>query len=124
MPVAPKEDPKSLSFEGHLDALEKVVADLEGDDLSLESSIDRYRVGVDHLSACRRILDAAEKRLAELVARADGTGVEEKPLEVGPDGLVDSGPAADPAPKRTSAPRGARKAAPPSDAAADGDIPF
>ena len=52
--AAPKDDPKDLSFEGHLDALEKVVSDLEGDDLSLEASIDRYRVGVDHLSACRR----------------------------------------------------------------------
>ena len=124
MPAAPKEDPRESSFEGHLDALEKVVADLEGDDLSLEASIDRYKDGVDHLAACRRILDAAEKRLAELVARADGSGVDERPLEVGAEGLVDAGPPREPTAKRPSAPRGPRKAAPPSSAPADGDIPF
>jgi exodeoxyribonuclease VII small subunit len=128
MAAAPKDDPKDLPFEGHLDALEKVVADLEGDDLSLEASIDRYRVGVDHLSACRRILDAAEKRLAELVARADGSGVDEKPLAVGAEGLVDAGPAAESTSKRSAAaPRAPRKAAPPPPASSDGDdddIPF
>lgn len=126
--AAPKDDPKDLAFEGHLEALEKVVADLEGDELSLEASIDRYRVGVDHLSACRRILDAAEKRLAELVARADGSGVDEKPLAVGAEGLVDAGPAAEAPPKRPAAPRAPRRPSPPNPAAGsdagDGDIPF
>ena len=81
-----------LSFEAHLEALEKVVADLEGDALSLEASIDRYKDGVSHLSACRKILDAAEQRLSELVTAPDGT-LAEKPLAVGSEGLVDAGPA-------------------------------
>ena len=129
MAAAPKDDPKSLSleaplsFEGHLGALEKVVADLEGDALSLEASIERYRVGVDHLSACRRILDGAEKRLAELVLRADGSGAEQRPLAVGADGLVDAGPVADATKK--SAPRALKKPTPPpSGGTSDGDIPF
>lgn len=149
MAAGPKEDPNALPFEGHLEALERIVSDLEGDALSLEASIERYRTGVDHLSACRRILDGAEKRLAELVARADGTGADEKPLTVGPDGLVDA-PApragiedAKPLPalrsemeskhaKVPAPPKAARKApplqfgSPPETGVtpADGDIPF
>ena len=139
MAAGPKEDPNALPFEGHLEALERIVSDLEGDALSLEASIERYRTGVDHLSACRRILDGAEKRLAELVARADGTGADEKPLAVGPDGLVDAKPIAESKPASDSksarapaAPKAPRKAPPlpfgpgpaSGGASADGDIPF
>ena len=111
------------SFEGHLEALEKVVKDLEGDALSLEASIGRYQEGVSHLAACRRILDAAEQRLSELLTASDGTVVE-KPLTVGPEGLVDAGPAvpAKPAAPRSGG-RSARKAPPPSSEPGD-DLPF
>jgi exodeoxyribonuclease VII small subunit len=58
MPPPPgKDDPRPLTFEAHLEALEGVVGDLEGDALSLEASIARYQEGVSHLSACRRILE-------------------------------------------------------------------
>src|SRR5262245_28290968 len=90
MAVKPRgSDANGDSYEAHLEALDRVIADLEGDALSLEATIDRYKEGVSHLGSCRKILDAAEKRLAELVAAGDG--VEERPLEVGPDGLVDAG---------------------------------
>ncbi len=95
MPSPAPGDPPSASFEAHLAALEQVVADLEGDALSLEASIGRYQEGVGHLAACRKILDAAEQRLAELVASPDGTVVE-KPLAVTPEGLVQAAPAAGP----------------------------
>jgi len=58
--MAAKPKPEA-SFEEHLVALEKVVGDLEGDALSLEASIDRYKEGVAHLAACRKILDQAEQ---------------------------------------------------------------
>jgi exodeoxyribonuclease VII small subunit len=118
------------SFEQHLAALEKVVADLEGDSLSLEASIARYQEGVTRLGACRKILDAAEQRLAELVQAPDGT-LSEKPLAVGPDGLVDpaaaprSGPASAPAPRaeRSAAARSKRES-PAAATPADDDLPF
>lgn len=103
MPSPAPGDPPSASFEAHLAALEQVVADLEGDALSLEASIGRYQEGVGHLAACRKILDAAEQRLAELVASPDGTVVE-KPLAVTPEGLVHAGPGAASGPR---APTGA-----------------
>ena len=58
--MPPKEPAKEPSFEEHLAALERVVADLEGDELSLEQSIDRYKQGVAHLGACRRLLDPGQ----------------------------------------------------------------
>ena len=114
MPSPSPGDP--TSFEAHLAALEKVVADLEGDALSLEASIGRYQEGVGHLAACRRILDAAEQRLAELVAAPDGT-VTEKPLAVTAEGLVPAGGAA-PSPA-DGAPRAPEARGPASGAAAN-----
>ncbi|MDF1701413.1 MAG: exodeoxyribonuclease VII small subunit, partial [Planctomycetota bacterium] len=67
------------TFEERLEALEGVVADLEGEDLPLERSLDRYKQGVEHLRACRALLDDAEARLAELV----GEGPDGEPLERG-----------------------------------------
>ncbi len=82
------DDPRG--FEERLDALEAVVRDLEGEELSLEDSLGRYQQGVEHLKACRSMLDAAEARLAELVASAEGDGLEERPLRVTDQGLIDA----------------------------------
>ena len=114
-----KDDEKQPSFEEHLQALEKVVTELEGDALSLEASIDRYKEGVARLAACRKILDAAEQRLLELTATPDG-GVAETPLEVGPEGLVDAGPSVGRA--APSAGRAPKSKPPPPPA--DDDMPF
>jgi exodeoxyribonuclease VII small subunit len=79
------------TFEERLEALEAVVQDLEGEDLPLETSLRRYREGVEHLKACRALLDDAERRLAELVAEPERGGevrVAERPLEVNDRGLV------------------------------------
>ena len=78
-------DDGALGFEARLEALEAVVRDLEGQDLTLEASLARYREGVEHLNACRGMLDDAEARLAELVE-----GGEERPLEVTERGLEDA----------------------------------
>ncbi len=80
-------DKKSeLSFEARMEALEAVVQDLEGEELPLEASLERYKEGVEHLRECREMLDDAEARLAELVAESDGE-IAERALRVGEDGL-------------------------------------
>ena len=78
------------TFEERLEALERVVHDLEGEELSLEASIERYREGVTHLKACRSLLDDAEQRLVELV-QEDGETVEQ-PLKVTDRGLERDAP--------------------------------
>ena len=64
------------TFEERLAALEEVVHDLEGDELELEASLARYREGVEHLKACRALLDDAERRLIELVESESGEAEE------------------------------------------------
>lgn len=78
---------KEPSFEERLEALEAVVRDLEGEELTLEASLARYREGVEHLRACRALLDDAEARLAELVAEGKGDEPDERPLRVAEEGL-------------------------------------
>lgn len=63
----PDEHEAPPSLEERLEALEAVVADLEGEELPLEKAIARYQEGVAHLQACRALLDDAERRLVELV---------------------------------------------------------
>lgn len=75
------------TFEERLEALEAVVADLEGEDLPLEQSLARYKEGVQHLRACRGLLDDAEARLAELVGEGPDGAPIERDLRVGDDGL-------------------------------------
>lgn len=75
------------TFEERLEALEAVVADLEGEDLPLEASLARYKQGVEHLRACRALLDDAEARLAELVGEDEDGEPVERDLHVGEDGL-------------------------------------
>lgn len=78
--------PDGPGFEERLTALEGIVQALEGEELSLEESLRRYQQGVEHLRACRALLDGAEKRLLELVEGPGGAT--ERPLRVGEDGLV------------------------------------
>ena len=77
-------------FEERLASLEAVVRDLEGEDLTLEASLQRYQEGVEHLKACRALLDGAEKRLLELTERPDGSAAERR-LRVGEQGLEPEG---------------------------------
>ncbi len=67
--MAKKQD---LSFEDALRQLETVVGDLEGGDLGLDESLDRYERGVALLGRCRGLLDVAERKVALL------TGVNEQ----------------------------------------------
>jgi len=73
------------SFEERMGALEAVVRDLEGEGLTLEQSLARYREGVEHLKACRALLDGAEARLLELVGEEGEAAT--RPLRVTEKGL-------------------------------------
>ena len=60
--------------------LERVVADLEGGQLTLEQSIERFADGVRLARDASRKLDDAERRVELLVRSADG-GDEAVPFE-------------------------------------------
>ena len=73
---------KQLSFEKSLETLERIVDELESGHLSLDESLKRYEQGVAAHKECMAILDAAEKRIEELIRRDNGS-LETRPLDLG-----------------------------------------
>jgi exodeoxyribonuclease VII small subunit len=69
-------------FEDHLEALEKLVEELETGDLTLDDALKRFEDGVKRLKACRELLTRAEERVKVLVRDAEG-GIREEPFEGG-----------------------------------------
>ena len=57
------------SFEEHLTKLEKVVAQLESGDLTLEDSVRLFEEGVALSEACKKELEVAEGKIQLLVQR-------------------------------------------------------
>jgi exodeoxyribonuclease VII small subunit len=60
------------SFEEHLKALESIVEQLEGGDLSLEDSVRLFEEGMKLSDACKKELDVAEGKIQVLVDRGRG----------------------------------------------------
>lgn len=54
------------NFETSLMNLEKIVAELESGQLSLEDSLERYRNGIDLIKHCNKLIDKAEKEVVKL----------------------------------------------------------
>ena len=46
--------------------LEKIVAELESGQLSLEDSLERYKNGIDLIKHCNKLIDKAEKEVVKL----------------------------------------------------------
>ena len=72
--------PKKEGFEEHLEALERLVDELESGDLTLEGSMERYQEGVKRLKTCYDMLRKAEQQVKILVRDSDGE-LSEEPLE-------------------------------------------
>ncbi len=64
-----KEEPKS--FEDALERLEEIVEELEGGEPPLEKAVALYEEGVGLFRFSREQLDAAQKRVEELVGEAE-----------------------------------------------------
>ena len=69
MPEEPAQPAES--FEASLDALEKVVKELEAGDLPLERSLELFEKGMALSETCRRQLENAETRV-EMLIRKEG----------------------------------------------------
>jgi exodeoxyribonuclease VII small subunit len=59
-------DIAALGFEEAFEALDAIVAQLEGNELSLDQSIDLYEHGVALTERCSALLAAAELRVREV----------------------------------------------------------
>jgi exodeoxyribonuclease VII small subunit len=66
-------DECAASFEESLEALEKIVAELESGKLGLSDALAKYEDGVRHLKSCQRLLEMAERKI-ELLSGVDADG--------------------------------------------------
>ena len=66
------DDLKPKDFEDALQKLEGIVKELEGGELSLESSLARYEQGVRLARFCNSKLEEAEKRVEMLQTNDEG----------------------------------------------------
>ena len=77
----PNADIKAMSFEQALDALERIVDDLERGDVPLDQSIRIYERGEALKSHCEGLLKAAEDKVEKIRLSRDGKPVATEPLD-------------------------------------------
>ncbi len=68
-----------LSFEKALEKLEKVVAALETDELTLEKALKQFEEGMKLSRICNQKLDETEKKISMIMEKSDGT-IDQTPL--------------------------------------------
>ncbi len=74
-------DIAAMSFEQALDALEKIVDDLERGDVPLDQSIRIYERGEALKKHCDTLLKAAEDKVEKIRLSRDGKPVGAEPLD-------------------------------------------
>jgi exodeoxyribonuclease VII small subunit len=78
-PAGPTPEKSDLSFEQAIQRLERIVADMEGTELPLETVLKKYEEGTRLVRFCGQKLEEAEKKIEMLTKKADGS-VELKPF--------------------------------------------
>ena len=81
MADVPNEDIKVMSFEQALEALERIVDDLERGDVPLDQSIRIYERGEALKAHCDRLLKSAEDKVEKIRLSRDGKPVGTEPLD-------------------------------------------
>jgi len=69
-----------MKFEEGLKRLEKIVEELEGGNLSLDESLEKYEEGIRLSKACAKKLEVARKKVEILLKSEDGSA-ELKPFD-------------------------------------------
>lgn len=72
----PNDDIKAMSFEQALEALERIVDDLERGDVPLDQSIRIYERGEALKAHCDRLLKSAEDKVEKFACRATASRLE------------------------------------------------
>lgn len=65
------------TFEQKMQRLEQIVRAMERGDAPLEETMKLFREGTQLVSACEKLLDAAELEVKKIVPQADGEPAEE-----------------------------------------------
>jgi len=75
------DDIKAMSFEQALEALERIVENLERGDVPLDQSIRIYERGEALKAHCDRLLKAAEDKVEKIRLSRDGKAAGVEPLD-------------------------------------------
>lgn len=75
------DDIRTMSFEQALEALEKIVDDLERGDVPLDQSIRIYERGEALKAHCDRLLKAAEDKVEKIRQSREGKPAGTEPLD-------------------------------------------
>ena len=81
MAVEANEDIRAMSFEQALEALERIVDDLERGDVPLDQSIRIYERGEALKAHCDRLLKAAEDKVEKIRLTREGKPLATEPLD-------------------------------------------
>jgi len=73
---------KEMAFEDALDALEKIVAEIETGELSLADLMAKYSEGIRLSDVCMTSLKRAEETM-DLLVKETANGVSEEKLQIG-----------------------------------------
>ena len=73
------------TFEQSMKQLERIVQELEGGDLPLESAIKKFEEGMKLTKFCSEKLDETEKKVSILLKNAEGR-ISEEPFSAEDDG--------------------------------------
>ncbi|EIM72891.1 exodeoxyribonuclease VII small subunit [Nitratireductor aquibiodomus RA22] len=76
-------DIKGMSFEQALEALEKIVEDLERGDVPLDQSIRIYERGEALKKHCDQLLKSAEDKVEKIRLSREGQATGSEPLDEG-----------------------------------------
>lgn len=64
---------EKLTFEESIKELEQLVKDLEGTELTLDESIEKFEKGMKLSKHCSKLLESAEKKITLLIEKEDGS---------------------------------------------------
>ena len=81
MDAEANQDVKAMTFEQALEALERIVDDLERGDVPLDQSIRIYERGEELKKHCEKLLKAAEDKVEKIRLSRDGQPVGVEPLD-------------------------------------------
>ena len=73
---------KEMAFEDALDALEKIVAEIETGELSLADLLAKYSEGIRLSDVCMTSLKRAEETM-DLLVKDTANGITEESLQIG-----------------------------------------
>ena len=65
-------DKEELNFEESMKKLEEIAAELERNDLDLDTSVAKFEEGMNLSKQCSKMLEDAEKRISILIKTEDG----------------------------------------------------